>query len=151
MTGNSAHQCTVEPDGHSTITIKGNVTAIDAGVFLMNGITVKGNVTMIGGGNETIPWSIKNNTIGGNLTVGGQTTDWLGVLFNSVGKNVIMIDITVNDPGDPTPTMFIVRNTIGRNLICFGLAPAVVGGFFPGEVNVVGGHAIGQCANLQDL
>lgn len=150
-TGNSAHQCTVEPDGHSTITINGNVTAIDARAFLINGITVKGNVTMIGGGNESIPWSIKNNTIGGNLTVGGQTTDWLGVLFNSVGKNVTLIDITVNDPGDPTPTMFIVRNTIGRNLICFGLAPAVVGGFFPGEVNVVGGHAIGQCANLQDL
>lgn len=145
---NTGHPCAVEPGGHSTVTIDGNVMALGAGVFLINGITVKGNVTMIGGGNETIPWSIKNNTIGGNLTVGGQTTDWLGVLFNTVGKNVVLIDITVNDPGDPTPTMYVVRNTIGRNLICEGLAPAVSGGFFPGEVNVVGGRAIGQCASM---
>ncbi len=148
----TGHPC-ADPYGadSSKITIWGNITAINSAVFLINAVTIKGNVTMIGGGNEMIPWSIKNNTIGGNLVVGGQTTDWLGVLFNSVAKNVILVNITVNDPGDPTPTMFIVRNTIGRNLICFGLAPAVVGGFFPGEVNVVGGHAIGQCANLQDL
>ena len=147
----TGHPCS-DPYGSesSTITIKGNVAAFGAGDFLINGVTVRGNVTMIGGGNEMYPWSIKNNTIGGNLTVAGQTTDWLGVLFNSVGKNVILIDITVNDPGDPTPIIFIVRNTIGRNLICFGLAPAVAGGF-GGEVNVVGGLALGQCANLQDL
>jgi hypothetical protein len=145
---NTGHPCAADPSGHSTVTIRGNVMAFGAGVFLMNGITVRGNVTMLGGGNETIPWSIKNNMIGGNLTVGGQTTDWLGVLFNTVGKNVVLIHITVNDPGDPSPTMFVVRNTIGRNLICEGLAPAVSGGFFPGEVNVVGGHAFGQCASL---
>jgi len=124
------------------------VRAFGAGLILLNGVTVKRNVTFTGGGNEMIPWSIKNNTIGGNLTVRGQTTDWLGVLFNTVGKNVRLIDITVNDPGDPTPTRYVVRNTIGRNLICSGLAPAVSGGFKPGEVNVVGAHAIGQCAPL---
>ncbi len=147
-TGNSAHPCMVEPDGHSTITVKGSIRAWDAALFLLNGVKVKGNVTMLGGGNEMIPWSIKNNTIRGNLTVGGQTTEWLGVLFNHVGKNVRLFDITVNDPGDPAPTMFIVENTIGHNLYCTGLAPAVSGGFFPGEVNTVGGHTFGQCKNL---
>ncbi len=146
-TGNSGHECAVEPDGHSTITVYGNVTATDADTVLLNGITVKGNVSLIGGGGD-IPWSIKNNTIHGNLTVRGQTADWLGVLFNSIGKNATLINITVTDPGDPGRLVFVVRNTIGRNLICRGLDPGVSGGFFPGEVNVVGRHAIGQCASL---
>ena len=45
-------------DGHTTITIDGNVTAIDANTVLMRGavaagagkLTVNGNVTLIGGG-----------------------------------------------------------------------------------------------------
>ena len=146
-TGNSAHECAIDPDGHSTITVNGNVTATDAGAVLLNGITVNGNVTLTGGGGP-IPWSIKNNTIGGNLTVSGQTTDWLGVLFNRIGKNATLTDIAVTDVHPGAPGVYIVRNTIGRNLICLGLTPGVSGGFVPGSVNVVGRHAIGQCASL---
>ena len=145
----TGHPCTVEPDGHSTITVKGNVTAIDADTVLLNGITVKGNVTLIGGGEDVNPWSIKTNTIGRNLLVIGVTPNWLGVIVNKVGGNVILINITITDPGDPSPTIFVASNTIGRNLFCKGLAPAVSGGF-PGEVNVVGGRALGQCASLTD-
>ncbi|GAB3139416.1 hypothetical protein GCM10027057_20660 [Marisediminicola antarctica] len=47
-TGNSAQECTVEPDGHSTITINGNVTVEGAVAVLLNGITVHGNVTLCG-------------------------------------------------------------------------------------------------------
>ena len=46
------------------------------------------NVTLPGGASP-IPWSTKNNTIGGNLTVSGQSTEWLGVLFNTIAGNVI--------------------------------------------------------------
>ncbi|QDP94852.1 DUF342 domain-containing protein [Microlunatus elymi] len=145
-TGNSAHPCTVDPDGHSTITVRGNVTAFGANTVLLNGISVTGNVTLAGGGGE-IPWSIKNNTIGRNLTVTGQTAIWVGVLFNQVGGNVTLADITVTDP-DPVPRVFIVRNTVRHNLVCVGLRPGVSGGFIPGEVNTVGGRAIGQCAAL---
>jgi hypothetical protein len=146
-TGNSGHECAVEPDGHSTITVNGNVTATDAAAILLNGITVKGNATLTGGGGP-IPWSIKNNTIGGNLTVSGQTTEWLGVLFNSIGKNATLTDIAVTDEHPGAPGVYIVRNTIGRNLTCMGLTPGVSGGFVPGSVNVVGGNANGQCASL---
>ena len=125
----------------------GNVTVTDADAVLLNGITVKGNVTLFGGGGP-IPWSIKNNTIGRNLTVSGQTTDWLGVLFNSIGGNATLTDITVTDVHPGAPGVYIVRNTIGRNLICTGLTPGVSGGFVPGSVNVVGRNAIGQCAAL---
>lgn len=146
-TGNSAHECVNDPEGHSTITVKGNVTAFGAGTVLLNGITVKRNVTLIGGGDD-IPWAIKNNTIGANLTVGGVTASWLGVLFNAVDGNAVLIAITVNDTEHPGGPVYVVRNTVGRNLICGGLSPDVSGGFVPGSVNVVGGHALGQCASL---
>lgn len=147
LTGNSAHPCTDDPEGYSTIAVNGNVTATGARAFLLNGATVKGNVTFLGGGSDT-EWPIKNNTIDGNLTVIGQTTVWLGVLFNKIGRNATLINITVNDLHPDAPGVYVVRNSIGSNLICTGLTPGVSGGFVPGSVNVVGGHAIGQCADL---
>ncbi len=148
-TGNSAHQCTgtADPNGHSVITVKGNVTGTDANTVLLNGITVNGNVTLTGGGGD-IPWSIKNNTIGRNLTVSEVTADWFGALFNSVGGNATLTNITATDPEDETPVVYVVRNTVARNLNCSGLGPALSGGFIPGEVNTVGGNANGQCAAL---
>jgi hypothetical protein len=139
--------CAVEPDGHTTITVNGNVTATDANTVLMRRMTVNGNVTLTGGGGE-IPWSIKGNTIGGNLTISGVTANWLGVQFNGIGRNATLTNITATDPGDPGRTVAVVENTVARNLICTGLAPGVSGGFIPGEVNHVGHNAIGQCASL---
>jgi hypothetical protein len=147
LTGNSAHECVVEPEGHSTITIGGNVTGTDARAVLLNGVTVQGNVTFTGGGSE-IPWSIKNNAIAGNLTVSGQTAEWLGVLFNQIGRNATLTDITINDEHPGAPGVYVVRNTVGRNLTCTGITPGVSGGFVPGSVNVVGHNANGQCAAL---
>ncbi|GAA2159653.1 hypothetical protein [Pedococcus bigeumensis] len=147
LTGNSAHECAIQPEGHSTITVNGNVTVTDAAAALLNGITVMGNVTLSGGGSD-IPWSIKNNTIGRNLTVSGQTTEWLGVLFNRIGGNATLTDIAVLDEHPGAPGVYIVRNNVGRNLTCMGLTPGVSGGFVPGSVNVVGHKALGQCAAL---
>lgn len=143
----SGHPCTVDPTGHSTITVKGNIRAIGADAVLVNGATVRGGITLLGGGGP-IPWSIKNNTIGRSVTVAGQTTNWVGVLFNSVGGSVTLAAITVTDTDPGAPGAFVVRNTIRRNLICAGVTPGISGGYIPGEVNVVGGHAIGQCASL---
>ena len=147
LTGNSAHECVEEPGGHSVIVVRGDVTAIDADAVLLNGITVKGNVRLLGGGGA-IPWSIKNNTIRRSLTVIGQTTDWLGVLFNHIGGSATLLGITVTDTHPDAPGVYVVRNTIKRNLVCYGLAPGVSGGFVPGSVNVVGRRALGQCAAL---
>ncbi len=146
-TGNSAHECALDPAGQSTITIHGNVTATKAVLVALNGITVKGNVTLIGGGGPNY-WSVKNNKVGHNITVGGQTVAWMGVMFNEVGGNVTLVHITVNDEHPGAPGVYVVSNTVRRNLSCWGLAPGVSGGFVPGAVNVVGGHALGQCASL---
>ena len=142
------HACMTDPNGSSVVTVDGNITTTNADTVLLNGITVNGNVTLTGGGGE-IPWAIKNNTFGKNLTISGVTSDWLGVLWNQIGGNATLTNVTINDPGDPTPTIQIVENTVGRNLNCSGLGPNVAGGFIPGEVNHVGGKATGQCANLQ--
>jgi hypothetical protein len=133
--------------GQSEITVNGNIIAWDADTVLLNGITVRGSVALLGGGGA-IPWAIKTNTIGGNLLVGNVTPDWLGVIVNKVGGNVLLVNVHITDT-DPNPAIFVASNTIGQNLACFGLAPAVSGGF-GNEHNVVGGHAFGQCANLLD-
>ncbi len=146
-TGNSAHECALDPTGQSTIAVRGNLTATKAALVALNGITVNGNVTLIGGGGPNY-WSVKNNTIRGNLTVGGQSAFWIGVMFNRVGRNITLVDITVNDEHPDAPGVYVVSNTVGRNLACWGLVPGVSGGFDPDAVNVVGRHALGQCAAL---
>lgn len=145
-TGNSGHPCEVQPDGHSTIAVNGNVTIFGAvGVFL-NGIDVGGNVTVLGGGSD-VPWSIKNNTIHRNLTVVGQTEEWIGVLFNTIDGNVILAGITLtgadDSAGSGTNSLFVVRNSIGRNIACFGIDPGVFG-----YGNTITQRALGQCASL---
>lgn len=146
-TGNSAHPCTVDPAGHSTISVGGNITVTGAAAVLLNGITVHGNVTLTGGGSE-IPWAIKNNRIDGNVTITGQQTEWLGLMFNTIGGNATLTKIALSDPHPGAPGVYIVRNTVARNLTCTALAPGVSGGFVPGSVNVVGRNATGQCAAL---
>jgi hypothetical protein len=139
--------CAADPTGHTVITVAGNVTATDANTVLLRQVKVGGNVTLTGGGGD-IPWSIKGNTIGRNLTISDVTADWLGVQFNHIGGNATLTNITATDPGDPGRTVAVVENTVGRNLTCLGLAPGVSGGFIPGEVNHVGHNANGQCAAL---
>jgi hypothetical protein len=147
--------CAVEPAGHTTITVRGNVTAIGANTVLMRGavapgagkLTVNGNVTLIGGSTDN-PWSIKGTTIGRNLTIIGVTAEFLGVQFNTIGGDATLLNITVNDVDSPPPGVTIVENTVARNLNCFGLVPGVSGGFISGEVNHVGHKATGQCAAI---
>jgi hypothetical protein len=141
-----------DPAGFTTIIIKGNVTATDANTVLLRGavapgagkLTVNGNVTLTGGSSEN-PWSIKGVTIRRNLTISGVTAEFLGVQFNTIGKNARLTNITVNDVDSPPPGVTIVENKVGHNLICSGLVPGVSGGFIPGETNHVGHKATGQC------
>jgi hypothetical protein len=139
--------CAVEPDGHTTITVDGNVTATNADTVLLRKLTIGKNVTLTGGGGD-IPWSIKGNTVGGNVTISDVAADWLGVQFNTISGNAVLTNITALDPGDPGRTVAVVENTVRNNLICTGLAPGVSPGFIPGETNHVGHQALGQCAAI---
>ena len=52
------------------------------GTVEVNNGAVKGNVTLAGGGGD-IPWAEKWNTIGGNLTIVGVTSEFMVVLRRS--------------------------------------------------------------------
>jgi hypothetical protein len=143
-----AHPCVNESDQASTITVGHNLTATRADTVLLNGITVGRNVKLTGGGGA-IPWAIKNNTVGGNVTAHNITPDWFGLLFNTIGGNATLTHITATDPEDNgNAAVSVVVNTIGRNLNCRSLGPRLSGGIIPGEVNTVGGKTTGQCVGL---
>jgi hypothetical protein len=147
-TPHAPHPCTVDKNGHSVVTVHGNVTATDADTVLLNGITVDGNITLIGGGG-VYPWAEKNDKVGGNVTISDVTPEWLGLLFSTIAGNATLTNITATDPDDNgAAVVSVVVNTVGGNLNCTGLGPVVSGGAFPGEVNIVGHHATGQCAAL---
>jgi hypothetical protein len=150
----TGHPCQNDPEGHSVILVKGNLAATNASLVLLNGIKVDGNVALNGSGSRDIPfgipddWAIKNNTVGGNLSVSDINADWLGTMRNHAGKNINLTNIIADDPGDPGVAVFVVGNTAGWNLNCSGLAPAVSGGFNPTVHNVAGRQITGQCVGL---
>jgi hypothetical protein len=148
----NGHPCNDDP-AQSNITVKGNLSATDAFLVLLNGITVDKNVTLTGGGgggSGFADWAEKDDTIGGNLTISGVTPDWLGLEFSTIAGNANLSNITAIDPGDGGfGAVSIVVNTIGRNLNCSGLGPRLSGGIFSGEVNTVGHVTTGQCIGLE--
>lgn len=139
----------------STVMIKGNVTLDGVYDAALNGITVMGNVTSTGGGaglvlpptGPFIPFSVKDDTIHGNLTVSDLTTSWFGVIRSSIGGNVTLTNIQVADPDGNE----IVHNAIGRNITCSGMNHPQFGDAVDGappsyQYSTVGGKALGQCA-----
>ncbi len=151
-----AHPCDDgEPGTIGAVTIDGNVSLDHVYNAAINGVTIGRNLTSVGGGaglseEQFIPFSIKDDTVGGNIRVSGLRTIWFGVIRTQVGGNVILNHITLADPDGNE----IVANNIGRNLICSKLSPApqlgdAVENAPPGYgPNVIGGRALGQCAEL---
>ncbi|HEU4676661.1 MAG TPA: hypothetical protein VFS29_11765 [Motilibacteraceae bacterium] len=163
-----AHPCTSDPQGSEDappppVDRTGDSYRVDRNVVLnqvfdaaINGVHAGGNVVSSGGGpgyrmDPWIPFSIKDDSIGGNLVVTGLRTTWFGVIRTEVGGNVVLQDIKAADPDGNE----VVSNTIGRNLVCHGMTPApqlgdaVEGapeGYGP---NSVGGRALGQCAAIR--
>ena len=155
---NLSHPCDYGT-GNSAITVNGNVIAWGATLVALDGDSVNGSVFLGGGGqhtsNDSNDWPIKLNTIDGSLVVQGATPDWIGVIYNNIGGNVILNNITI-DTGEPAgappaENIDVGHNTIGQNLFCHGLLPDVVGGFGPPGApanTFTNGRGWGQCADL---
>ncbi|WP_188835449.1 hypothetical protein [Flexivirga endophytica] len=148
------------PDGNgpyagqqSSITIMGNASFDHVFNAALDGLTVNGNVTSVGGGAGFdfpgfIPFSVKDDTIHGNLTVSGLSTTWFGVIRSTIDGNVSLSDIMLGDPDGNE----IVHDTIGKNLICTNMVPAPqIGDADDGipdpsyPFSTVGRNVIGQC------
>jgi len=151
--------------------IGGNLTAIGALGVVVHSTTIDGNFSLLGGGDRltgaaactTIPalWGsdpslangegpgvpvpvysdAEDNFIGGNLTVIGLESCWLGSLRDQVGRSATFIANTMGDPD----AMEIDNNLIGRNMTCFDNLPAVQYGDGGAAPNMVGGFGRGEC------
>ncbi len=103
----AAYTCTgsdIPSGNYASITVTGPCRVASDAV-----ITVVGDVKVAAGAAfdaQCLPstiTSIKNNTIDGNLTVSGQRTEWLGVLFSTIGKNAKLTNIALSDPHPGAP------------------------------------------------
>ena len=118
---------------------------------------IGGNVTQSGGGGgvncSTFPLgpdgppafsTYEDNSIGGNASVTGLRTCWLGFIRNAVTRNINFNDNVNFDPDGNE----VVTNSAGSNLNCSGNSPAPQIGDSGGSPNTVHGKATGQCAVL---
>ena len=108
--------------------------------------------------NAPAPWSedvsldytpvytdFEDTTVGGNLTISGLESCWLGTLRDQVGGSAAIVNDTMADPD----AMEVGSNLISGNMNCFGdsaggvatvqfgdggAAPSVVGGWASGQV-----------------
>jgi hypothetical protein len=124
----------------------------------MNGIRIRGSLTSTGGGAGLyfpgfIPFSVKDDSIGGNVKISGLRTVWFGVIRTSIGGNLYL----TNNAGSDPDANEVVGDTIGANLVCTGNYPAAQYGDAvpyvpqgPGDYgwNNVRGQRIGECAHM---
>ena len=137
--------------------VSGDIRAFHALGVLLHASTIKGDVSLRGGGgaescNPPFPGAFadigsppfsdaEDNSIGGNLTMTGLQSCWLGALRNSVRGNVFVAGNTMADPD----AMEILANRIHGSIACFNNSPAVQYGDSASSPNQVKRHAFGEC------
>ena len=95
---------------------------------------------------------LRGQIVGGNLTISGLQSCWLGTLREQVGGSVTIVNNTLADPD----AMEVGSNLISGNMTCFGNSaggtPTVQFGDGGAAPSMVGGWAAGQCGfNVQVL
>ena len=83
----------------------------------------------------------EDNFIGGNLTIAGVQTCWLGSLRDQVRGSLTYVRNVTSDPDG----MEIDNNLMGSNMTCLNNDPAVQYGDSMAAPNLVGGFASGEC------
>jgi len=137
--------------------VGGSLIAEDALAVLVHISVIGHNVSLNGGGGgvsscgESLPalggappyGDFEDMIIGGNLTITGWQSCWLGFFRDSITGSVRFNN---NMTGDPDGNE-IATNSIGGDLKCTGNSPSPqIGDSAGGQTNVFG-HAHGQCAN----
>ena len=152
--------CANDPDQvvgslSTTDTVGGSLTAQNALAVIVHATTIGHNVSLIGGGGGVScipspavggspPFSdFEDMTIGGNLTITGLRSCFLGVFRVVITKNFELHDSVNADPDGNE----LADNSIAHNLNCNGNSPSPLIGDSGGGLNKVFGRANGQCAN----
>lgn len=84
---------------------------------------------------------VEDTAIGGDLTVAGLDSCWLGAINNQIQGSARFFH---NSFGDPDGTE-VINNYVQGNLGCEHNVPAAQFGDTRSAPNVVGGHAFGEC------
>jgi hypothetical protein len=136
--------------------IGGTLSGTNALAVIVHNSTIRGNAALNGGGGgvncnsqpaldgNPAYATFENSTIGGNLSIMGWQSCWLGAFRNHVGGNVAFNNNTTADPDGNE----IADNAITGNLACSGNAPAPQVGDSEGGPNHVVGNVSGQCTSL---
>ena len=162
--------CGTPHPGISFDRVGGNITALGSQAVVIHSATIGGSVTVLGGGGGAAggansgkcftapppaPWSeapglaaggpqytdLEESSVGGNLTIAGQQTCWLGSFRNLVRGSLTYAGNVTSDPDG----MEINNNLLGGNIICLHNNPAVQYGDAASAPNLVGGFAFGEC------
>ena len=134
-------------------TIGGNVTVLGGGGGAVGGGASGGCFSPTAA--IPAPWSeapglvaggpqytdFEDTSIGGNLTIVGQQTCWMGSLRNQVRGSLTYASDVTSDPDG----MEINNNLMGGNMTCLKNDPAVQYGDSGAAPNLVGGLGIGEC------
>lgn len=83
----------------------------------------------------------EDNSIGGNLTIVGLQSCWLGSLRNQIGGSATIAHNTMGDPD----AVEVENNLVGRDMTCRSNLPAVQFGDSGAAPNIVGRRAAGEC------
>ncbi len=150
------------PTLSSRTTIGGNLTEQQPLGVVVHNSTVGGNIAENGGGGgETCEPSgifalfespvysdYEDTSVGGNITVTGLASCWMGVIREHVGGNVRLLENQLADPD----AIEILSNRISGNLVCQQNSQVWNSGdetenLYPRapEPNTVGGLRAGQC------
>ena len=151
-----AFSCFDDEEATTNDVIHGNLDAHAALAVIAHANTITGNLTLnnggggyncdnqIFGGESPAYAAFEDNTIGGNATLTGWTSCWLGFFRNTVRHNVTFNNNSTADPDGNE----VATNTIGGNLSCSGNSPAPQIGDSGGALNSVFGKTTGQCVGL---
>ncbi len=137
--------------------VGGDLIAENALAVVVHISVVGHNVSLNGGGggvsscSESLPalggappyGDFEDMVIGGNLTITGWQSCWLGFFRDSITGSV---SFNNNMTGDPDGNE-IATNTIGGDLRCTGNSPSPQIGDSAGGQTDLFGHAHGQCVN----
>lgn len=84
---------------------------------------------------------VEDTTIGGNLTIAGLDSCWLGALRNQISGSFRLLGNTMGDPD----AMEVDNNLVLGNMPCFNNSPAVQFGDGGSAPNIVKGWGLGEC------
>jgi hypothetical protein len=135
--------------------VGGSILATGALGVIVHNTTIGGDVIQSGGGGgvnctpsgpfaqfmSPVYSDYEDISVGGNLSVTGLGSCWLGILRVQVGGSVTMSNNTMADPDANE----VLSNTVAGNAICQANSPANQYGDSAGSANVVTGFAVGQC------